>query len=125
VFYGNRNYIASALRFDDAPRLSDKQIEAVDLFDALANDPARYRDIEFTPGAIQLFHNHVILHDRTDVEDWPEPERKRHLLRLWICPPNGRALPPVFAHRYGSNEIGNRGGIMLPGIRQNAPLEAC
>jgi hypothetical protein len=28
--------------------------------------------------------NHVTLHSRSAFEDWPEPERKRHLLRLWI-----------------------------------------
>jgi hypothetical protein len=125
VIYGNRYYIESAQRFSDAPRLTAKQIEALDLFDALANDPSNYLDIEFKPGDIQLIHNHVILHDRTDYEDWPEPERKRHLLRLWLCPPNGRLLPPAFADRYGGTEIGNRGGIVLPGIRMNTPLEAC
>ena len=125
VIYGNRYYIASAQRFADAPRLTERQVEALDLFDALANDPSNYLDIEFRPGDIQLLHNHVILHDRTDYEDWPEPERKRHLLRLWLCPPNGRPLPSVFADRYGGTEIGNRGGIVLPGVRMVAPLEAC
>jgi hypothetical protein len=125
VFYGNRYYIQSAQRFDEAPRLTAQQTEALDLFDALANDPANYLDIEFKPGDIQLIHNHVILHDRTDYEDWPEPERKRHLLRLWLCPPNGRPLPAVFADRYGATEVGNRGGIMLPGVRMATPMEAC
>jgi Taurine catabolism dioxygenase TauD, TfdA family len=125
VFYGNRYYIQSAQRFPDVPRLSARQIEALDFFDALANDPENYLDIEFRPGDIQLIHNHVILHDRTDYEDWPEPERKRHLLRLWLCPPNGRPLPEVLADRYGSVEIGRRGGIMLQGVALNAPLEAC
>jgi hypothetical protein len=125
VIYGNRHYIESAQRFAGVPRLTTKQIEALDLFDALANDPANYLDIEFRPGDIQLIHNHVILHDRTDYEDWPEPGRKRHLLRLWLCPPNGRPLPPAFADRYGSTEIGNRGGIVLSGVKMNAPLEAC
>ena len=125
VFYGNRHYIESAQRFPDARRLRAKQIEALDFFDSLSNDPSNYVDIEFKPGDIQLIHNHVILHDRTDYEDWLEPERRRHLLRLWLCPPNGRPLPPVFADRYGSAEIGNRGGIVLAGVAMNAPLEAC
>src|SRR5215470_13202344 len=89
------------------------------------NDPANYLDIEFKPGDIQLIHNHVILHDRTDYEDWPEPERKRHLLRLWLCPPNGRPLPGAFDDRYGGTEIGNRGGIMVPGVKLVTPMEAC
>ncbi len=125
VIYGNRHYIQSAQRFPDAPRLTAKQIEALDLFDALANDPSNYLDIEFKPGDIQLIHNHVILHDRTDYEDWPQPERKRHLLRLWLCPPNGRPLPPAFVDRYGGTEIGNRGGIMVPGVKLVTPVEAC
>jgi hypothetical protein len=125
VIYGNRYYIQSAQRFADVPRLTAKQIEALDLFDELANDPSNYLDIEFKPGDIQLIHNHVILHDRTDYEDWPEPERKRHLLRLWLCPPNGRPLPAVFADRYGGTEIGNRGGIVLPGVKTATPMEAC
>ena len=125
VIYGNRYYIQSAQRFADVPRLTAKQIEALDLFDALANDPSNYLDIEFKPGDIQLIHNHVILHDRTDYEDWPEPERKRHLLRLWLCPANGRPLPAVFADRYGGTEIGNRGGIVLPGVKMVTPMEAC
>jgi hypothetical protein len=125
VIYGNRYYIQSAQRFADAPRLTAKQIEALDLFDSLANDPSTYLDIEFKPGDIQLIHNHVILHDRTDYEDWPEPERKRHLLRLWLCPPNGRPLPAVFADRYGGTEIGNRGGIVLPDVKMVTPMEAC
>ena len=37
------------------------------------------------PGDIQLVHSHVALYARNDYEDWPEPERKRHLLRLWIA----------------------------------------
>jgi hypothetical protein len=44
---------------------------------------------------IQLLHNHTILHARSAYEDWPEVERKRHLLRLWLSPP-GRPLPPGF-----------------------------
>jgi len=35
---------------------------------------------------IQLLHNHTILHARSAYEDWPEVERKRHLLRLWLSP---------------------------------------
>ena len=40
-----------------------------------------------------------MLHDRTGFQDWPEPERRRHLLRLWLAVPGARELPPVFAAR--------------------------
>ena len=70
-----RQYIDSAQRFADAPRLTPAQVEALDLFDALANDPALHMFMEFKPGDVQLVHNHTMLHDRTGFVDWPEPER--------------------------------------------------
>ncbi|MFI4986778.1 MAG: TauD/TfdA family dioxygenase, partial [Alphaproteobacteria bacterium] len=76
-------------------------------------------------GDIQLVHNHTLLHDRTAFEDWPEPEKRRHLLRLWLAPREARPLPPVFAERYGSVAPGRRGGVTVPGMRLTVPLEAC
>jgi hypothetical protein len=65
-----------------------------------------------------------VLHARTPYEDYPEPERKRHLLRLWLAPPNGRPLAPVIAERFGSIEQGTaRGGIRVPGQILQAPLQ--
>jgi hypothetical protein len=119
-----RQYIESARRFPDVAPLTQQQIEALDLFDALANDPALHMHMEFRPGDIQLVHNHTLLHDRTSFEDWPEPARKRHLLRLWLAPAEARVLPPVFAERYGSVVPGERGGVSVPGLRLNAPLAA-
>jgi hypothetical protein len=118
-----RSYIESARRFPDVPPLTLKQIEALDLFDQLANDPALHFQMELQAGDIQLVHNHTLLHDRTAFEDWPEPERKRHLLRLWLAPQNARPLPPVFAERYGSVVPGQRGGVVVPGIRYTIPWE--
>jgi len=119
-----RQYIESAQRFPDAPRLTPERIEALDLFDALSNDSALHMFMAFEPGDVQLVHNHTLLHDRTAFIDWPEPERKRHLLRLWLAADKARPLPEVFAQRYGSVTIGDRGGIIVRGTRLHAPLEA-
>lgn len=118
-----RTYIKSARRFPEVPPLTEKQIAALDLFDELAESPDITLHMTFRPGDIQLVHNHTMLHDRTAFEDWPEPERKRHLLRLWLAVPGARPLPEVYAQRFGSVEIGNRGGIIVPGAELNAPLE--
>jgi hypothetical protein len=120
-----RQYIESAQRhFPEARRLTPEQRAAMDLVDDLCNDPAIHLKMDFRPGDIQLLHNHQILHSRGDFENWPEPERHRHLLRLWVAPPEARPLPEVFAPRYGSVTPGARGGITVKGTTFKVPLEA-
>jgi TfdA family taurine catabolism dioxygenase TauD len=118
----SRLHIGSAQRFPAARRLTEADIAALDMLGELAGDPELRLDMTFTPGDIQFLHNHTILHARTGYEDWPEVERKRHLLRLWLAPPEARPLPPVFAECYGGIEVGDRGGIVCAGTRLHAPL---
>src|SRR5258708_17317385 len=92
-----RLHIGSAQRFAEARRLTAEDYEALDMLASLAGDPELRLDMTFMPGDIQFLHNHTILHARSEYEDWPEVERKRHLLRLWLAPPCARRLPPVFA----------------------------
>ena len=107
-------YIRSAqANFPEARRLVEVEREALAMLDEMANDPALHLKLEFRPGDMQFLHNHQILHSRTDFEDWPEPERRRHLLRLWLAPREGRPLPPAFAQRYGALTPGDRGGIVV------------
>ncbi len=61
-------------------------------------------DMMLEPGDMQFCFNHTVLHSRTAFEDWEEPARKRHLLRLWLNNPEGRKLAPEFADRYGTGE---------------------
>lgn len=72
------------------------------MFDSLCNDPGLSFHMDLQIGDIQLVHNHTQLHDRTECEDWPESERRRHLPRLWLAPEQARALPDKFTHRYGN-----------------------
>jgi hypothetical protein len=118
----SRLHIGSAQRFPEARRLTAEDIEALDMLAELAGDPELRLDMTFMPGDIQFLHNHTILHARSAYEDWPEAERKRHLLRLWLAPPDARPLPPVFAECYGGITIGDRGGIICKGTRLHAPL---
>ena len=118
-----RQYIDSAQRFPDAARITPVLREALDLFDSLANDPTLHFLMDLAPGDIQLVNNHTLLHDRTAFQDWPQPAQRRHLLRLWLAPPQARALPPVYAERYGSVVPGDRGGVNLPTARHNVPLD--
>jgi hypothetical protein len=120
-----RQYIESAQElFPQAKRLTRAQVEAMDLLDELVNDPQIHLSMAFLPGDMQFLHNHQILHSRNDFENWPEPERHRHLLRLWLAPRAARPLPAVFASRYGSVAPGERGGIVVRGTTPKVPLEA-
>lgn len=118
------HYVRSSQRFPEAPRLTEDDIRALDCFDRLAEDTTLRLDMELQPGDIQLVHNHTTLHDRTAFVDWPEPEKKRHLLRLWLASPGARPLPAGYAERWGSVTIGDRGGIICEGTKLHAPLEA-
>ncbi len=120
---GMRHDIESAQRFADVPRLTDVQKEALTAMEATAEEVSL--KMNFRPGDIQFLHNHTVYHSRTVFEDHPEPERKRHLLRLWLSAPNGRPLPEFLAERWGSIEPGSvRGGIVVTGATLKAPLDA-
>lgn len=95
----NRGYVDSAQRFPEVPRLTGAQRAALDLMDTLCNDPAYYLDMTLEPGDIQFVCNYSVLHARATYEDWPEPERKRHLLRLWLRTPGFASLPESYADR--------------------------
>ncbi|WP_297823925.1 TauD/TfdA family dioxygenase [uncultured Paraglaciecola sp.] len=122
VFY-QRQYIDSAQRFSEAMKLTPKHIEALDMFDTLANDPNLYFGMQLEPGDMQWVYNHSQLHDRAGFLDWPTPTKRRHLMRLWLSMPDDRPLPEYYKQRYGSIEIGNRGGIITKETKLYAPLD--
>jgi hypothetical protein len=118
-----RQYIDSAQRFENAPKLSAEYIEALDLFDALANDSRLNFSMQLETGDMQFVHNHSMLHDRNGFIDWPDADKRRHLLRLWLSTPGDRPLPNVFAQRLGTTEVGNRGGVMVEGTKLQVPID--
>jgi hypothetical protein len=104
-------YIRGAQRHASVPPLTDRQHELLDLIDAVAADPAVHLDMELAPGDVQLLKNAAILHARTEYEDWDEPARKRHLLRLWVTADHG----------FEDGEALVRGGIpRKPGVPSDA-----
>lgn len=78
-------YIRRAQGLPGVPDLTPEQDEVLRLYEATANRPDLYLDMEFAPGDMQWIRNAVVLHKRTAYTDWPEPERRRHLLRLWLA----------------------------------------
>ncbi len=81
-------YIRESQQHPGAPRLTKAQLEAIGFIETAANDPGAYLDMDFEPGDMQFLKNASVLHKRTEYEDFDEPERKRHLLRLWLVEPS-------------------------------------
>jgi alpha-ketoglutarate-dependent taurine dioxygenase len=78
-----------------SPCISPQLEEAMDLLNAMANDPVYHLNMDFQPGDIQFVCNHFLLHSRTSFEDHPNRNSRRHLLRLHLACPDGPELPPV------------------------------
>jgi alpha-ketoglutarate-dependent taurine dioxygenase len=64
--------------------LTEAQRRALDELDGVVADPALRVEFNLRPGEMFFFNNRVLLHNRTAFEDFPEPERRRHLVRLWL-----------------------------------------
>lgn len=118
-----RSAIQKAQLMPVVPRLTPEQIETLDHIDALCADPALHLDMELAPGDVQLVSNHFVFHSRTAYEDFPEPEQRRHLLRLWLACIDGPELPASMTARMGTTGNGRPDGINVPGVPFVAPLE--
>jgi alpha-ketoglutarate-dependent taurine dioxygenase len=64
--------------------MDGETMEALETLEAIMREPQFYREFFFEPGQIQIVDNLRCGHRRTGFVDFPEPERKRHLVRLWL-----------------------------------------
>lgn len=105
--------------------LTERNREAIRMVNELAGEEGIRLDMEFLPGDMQFLLNHSTLHSRTAYEDWPEPERRRHLLRLWLACEDGPALPDYMTQSFqGRTASGRPDGIQIPGVPLKANLYA-
>lgn len=117
-------YLHTAQRFENLPRFTDLQKEALKTIAALAEELCL--EMPFEIGDIQFLHNHVIMHARTPYEDFPEENKKRHLLRMWLNTPDGRPLPPPFCEKsYLPVPPNGRPipGVYFRGVEPKIPIE--
>jgi hypothetical protein len=107
--------IDKAQKLPGVPKFTPAQKEAVEVYRRTVDECAL--DIDFRRGDIQFLNNFVMLHTRREYLDWPEPERKRHLLRLWLHDPAGRLIPKEQREgRFGR-------GVSVKGVARVAPLD--
>lgn len=91
-------YVESAQRFPEVPRLAEKAIEATAYVESLAQSDEFRFDMVFERGDVQLLNNHVVVHSRRAYEDYPEPERWRHLVRMLMFTDTYRDVPAYVQH---------------------------
>jgi alpha-ketoglutarate-dependent taurine dioxygenase len=80
-------YALSGETMDDETRASLALLREIFAEDELA------ATFDFAPGQMQFVHNRAIGHARTAFEPDPDPERRRHLVRLWLRDSGRRAYP--------------------------------
>ena len=114
----SRTFVEAAQKVASIPRLTAAQDEALDLLAEVCDEQGY--EMELGPGDIQLLNNHVVYHGRTAYEDAPGPGQDRLLMRLWLAPPDSRALPEGFEVLWGSIQ----GGAVRGGIAQSASVGA-
>jgi alpha-ketoglutarate-dependent taurine dioxygenase len=67
-----------------AQPLTTEQVTALNVLDEFLNRRDLRVEFDLKPGDMYFINNRWILHNRTAFEDHPEPERRRHLVRLWL-----------------------------------------
>ena len=107
----SRTYVEMAAAVPGVPALTAAQIEAMDLLAEVAD--ALCIEAPFAPGDIQILNQHTTYHGRTAYADGAAGQRV--LMRIWLAPPNSRALPPGHVVQWGSVAPGALRGGARPG----------
>ncbi|MGD2172579.1 MAG: TauD/TfdA family dioxygenase [Gammaproteobacteria bacterium] len=63
--------------------MDEALVAALDAIDEVCEAPDLWFEAPLERGQIQYLNNHEVGHYRSAFEDYDEPERKRHLFRLW------------------------------------------
>lgn len=105
---------AAAQGIEGVPPLTQAQVDARPVYTKAVEECSI--DMPFRKGDVQFLNNYVIVHARHTFTDWPEVDRKRYLLRLWLNDATGRPMPE------DRKERRNR-GLHLKSVKFNVPLE--
>ena len=114
--YAGALYIFTAQDYPEVPRLTPEQVEVLKLFDEISYEPGMAIEMDFRPGDIQWLSNYAALHSRTEFFDHPEPQRRRHLLRLWLSRRTGRPIVEGF----GKNAVVSERATSRSGLDDGA-----
>ena len=110
---GGVKHIEKGHALPGAPPLPASTRAAMDIFNDLCEE--FHLAMAFEPGDVQFLNNAVCMHSRTGFDDWPDPDRRRLLWRLWLNVPGLRPRSP-FSRNWEH-------GIWAPDASHNISLE--
>jgi len=89
--------------------LDERDIEALNLFDEVAAAPENRLAFFLERGDMIVINNYTVMHARTRFTNYPEPERQRRLVRLWLDAEGFRDVPREF-NLFASNGVPKQEG---------------
>ena len=116
--------IASGQREMQLP-LDAEDVEALNLFDEVASAPENRLAFFLERGDMIVINNYTVMHARTRFVNFPEPARRRQLVRLWLDAEGFRDVPAEF-HFFRANGVpmqtGKRATYDFKKLYANDPL---
>jgi len=90
--------------------LTDEDIAAFNLFDEVAKAPENRLSFYLERGEMIVINNYTVMHARTEFKNYPEPERQRRLVRLWLDREGFRDVPAEFRLFPAANGVPRQSG---------------
>jgi alpha-ketoglutarate-dependent taurine dioxygenase len=78
--------------------ITETELAAINMFDEVAAAPENRLAFFLERGDMVVINNYGVMHARSGFVNYPEPERRRHLVRLWLDAPGFRDVPREFNH---------------------------
>jgi alpha-ketoglutarate-dependent taurine dioxygenase len=89
----NERLIEAGAELVGAP-LDAEGRDAVEAMRLVVESPELWVEFTIERGQVQYLNNREFAHSRTDFQDAPEPDRKRHLVRVWTREEGRRTFHP-------------------------------
>jgi hypothetical protein len=84
--------------------LTEEDVAAFNVFDEVARAPENRLSFSLERGDMIVINNYTVMHARTQFRNFPEAERQRRLIRLWLDREDFRDVPREFNH-FGTNGV--------------------
>jgi len=78
--------------------LTEEDVAAFNLFDEVARARENRLSFSLERGDMIVINNYTVMHARTQFRNFPEAERQRRLIRLWLDREDFRDVPREFNH---------------------------